>query len=198
MANMMRAKIGGATLALLLAASSAARADTMPQLDFGNKLLVAQVVWGALIFAAFYALAANWGLPKISSILEMRADTIARDLNQARDARADADRAIAELTAARMKAYAESQAAIAAALHAAKVEAAAKAAEQEARLDAQLAESEARIGEARSAAMGALREVATDTAMVVLARLTGGPVDGDRVRGAVATALTERGLEKIA
>jgi hypothetical protein len=34
--------------------------------------------------------------------------------------------------------------------------------------------------------------------MVVLARLTGGPVDGDRVRGAVATALTERGLEKIA
>jgi F-type H+-transporting ATPase subunit b len=128
----------------------------------------------------------------------MRAETIARDLNQARDARADADRAVAELMEARKKAYAQSQAAIADATQTAKAQAAAKAAEQEAKLDAQLAESEAQIGAARSAAMGALREVATDTAVAVVARLIGGEADTMRVQAAVGQVLADRGLSQAA
>jgi F-type H+-transporting ATPase subunit b len=187
-----------ATMILLVAASGAAQADTMPQLDFGNKLLTAQVIWGAIIFAVFYGLVSRWGLPKVASILEMRSQTIARDLNQARDARADADRAVAELMEARKKAYAQSQAAIADATQTAKAQAAAKAAEQEAKLDAQLAESEAQIGAARSAAMGALREVATDTAVAVVARLIGGEADTMRVQAAVGQVLADRGLSQAA
>jgi F-type H+-transporting ATPase subunit b len=176
-------------------ASAPAFADTMPQLQFGNTLLTAQVIWGAFIFAAFYVAVSRFGLPRVASILEMRADTIARDLNQARDARADADRAVAELTAARSKAYAESQAAIADALAKAKADADARAAEQEAKLEAQLAESETRIHAARTAAMGALREVATETALVVVTRLTGRPPETGAVSTAVGQALAERGLE---
>jgi len=187
-----------AASAALLAASGSAFADTMPQLDFGNKLLTAQVIWGALIFAAFYWAVSRVGLPKVTSILEMRAQTIARDLNQARDARANADRAVAELTEARNKAYAQSQAAIADALAKAKADAAARAAAHEAELDAQLAESEARIGQARTAAMGALREVASETALAVITRLTGLHPDTGAVSDAVGHVLAERGLDQAA
>jgi F-type H+-transporting ATPase subunit b len=195
---MKRARLGLAAMSVLVAASGAARADTMPQLDFANKLLTAQVIWGALIFAVFYGLVSRWGLPKVTSILEMRADTIARDLNQARDARANADRAVADLTAARKKAYADSQAAIAAATQKAKADAAARAAEQDARLDAQLAESETQIGAARDAAMGALREVATDAAIAVVSRLIGREADTARVQQAVSEVLADRGLSQAA
>jgi F-type H+-transporting ATPase subunit b len=194
---MKRANLIAATILSTIVAK-AAQADTMPQLDFGNKLLTAQVVWGVLIFAAFYALVSRWGLPKVASILEMRAETIARDLDQARDARANADRAVAELTEARKKAYAQSQAAIAAATQKAKADAAAKAASQESKLDAQLAESEAQIGAARQAAMGALREVATETAVAVVSRLIGGEADTYRVQTAVSQVLEDRGLAQAA
>jgi F-type H+-transporting ATPase subunit b len=187
-----------AAAAAMCMASAPAFADTMPQLQFGNKLLTAQVIWGAFIFAGFYWAVSRIGLPKVASILEMRADTIARDLNQARDARADAGRAVAELTEARSKAYAQSQAAIAGALAKAKADAAARAVEQEAKLDAQLAESEARIHQARTAAMGALREVASETALVVITRLTGRAPDISAVSTAVGQALAERGLDQAA
>jgi F-type H+-transporting ATPase subunit b len=191
---MTRRLFGLAVMAVLLTASRSATADTMPQLQFGNKLLTAQVIWGALIFAAFYWGVSRVGLPKVASILEMRAQTIARDLNQARDARADAERAVTALTASRKAAYAQSQAAIADALATAKAEASARAAAQEEKLDAQLAESEARIFAARNAAMGSLREVASDTALAVVTRLTGRVSDFSVVQGAVGDVLAERGL----
>ena len=171
-----------------------AHAETMPQLDFGNKLLTAQVIWGALIFVVFYLLVSRWGLPRVGSILEMRANTIAADLDRAHESKAEADRAVAELNAARKDAYAKSQAAIADAAQRAKADAAARAAEQDARLDAQLADSEAQIGRARHAAMGALRQVATETAMAVVGRLTDGHTDETRVSDAVGRVLSDRGL----
>ncbi len=171
-----------------------ARADTMPQLDFANRLLVAQVVWGALIFAGFYLLASRWGLPRVGAILEMRAGTIAADLERAHASKADADAAVAELTAARRAAYAQSQAAVAAATAQAKTEAAQRMAAQDARLDAQLAESEARIGQARAAAMGTLRQVSGEVAEAVVARVTDGYADAPRVDAAVGALLAERGL----
>ena len=181
-------------VALSLIAASAAHADTMPQLDPAHGLLVSQVVWGAIIFAAFYLLVSRWGLPRVGSILAMRAGTVAADLERAHADKADADRAVAELNAARRTAYAQSQAAVAEATAQAKTEAASRSAAQEARLDAQLAESEARIGAARTAAMGALHQVASETANAVVARLTGGYADAQRVDQAVRDLLAQRGL----
>jgi F-type H+-transporting ATPase subunit b len=177
-----------------LLAAAPAFADSMPQMQFGNTQLQAQVVWGAAIFAGFYWAVSRQGLPRVADILEMRAAAIARDLNSARDARAEADRAARELNEARQKAYAQSQAAINEATQRAKEKAASLAAEQEARLDAQLAESERRIEAARAAAMGALREVATDTADAVVRRLLGRPASSGAVPDAVGHALAERGL----
>ena len=76
---------------------------------------------------------------------------------------------------------------------AAKESAAAQSAELHARLDAQLAGAEQRIEAARTAALGALRQVATETADVVITRLTGRPASAGAVETAVGDVLTARG-----
>jgi len=175
-----------------MVAAGAAHADTMPQLDFGNRLLLSQVIWGAIIFAGFYFLLSRWGLPQVASVLELRAKTIGDELDQARLSKASADHAVAELNSARTKAYFESQAAIAEATRTAKVQADASAAEQTARLDAQLAQSEQRIAADRADAMGRLAGIATETAEAIIARLTGHAPDPGRTASAVDRAMAER------
>jgi F-type H+-transporting ATPase subunit b len=189
---MFRARL--ATTALLLGtAAGAAHADTMPQLQFSNPLLVSQVVWGAVIFAGFYWLVSRVGLPQVDAALALRAQTIGAELDAARASKQAADAAVAELTEARRRAYAQSQAAIASATASAKAAAAAHAESVNARLDQQLAESEARIGQTRSAAMASLGDIAADTAEAVFLRLTGLTPDAGRVRSAVGAILSERG-----
>lgn len=165
----------------------------MPQFDFSNPLTLAQVIWMLLIFGALYLLLARWALPQVGSLLEERAARINADLDSARLAKADADQAIAELQEATRRASAEAQAAIASAVAQAKSQAAEQARLADERLEAQLAEAEARIAAARSAAMGALRQVATETAADLLARLTGRPADQASLGQAVESALAARG-----
>jgi F-type H+-transporting ATPase subunit b len=179
----------------VLAASDAAHASGMPQLAFGNPLLTAQVVWGAIIFALFYVGVSKYGLPRVDAILEHRAGVIGADLEQARLSKQRADQAVAELTEARHRAYAQSQAEVSAATLAAKNEAARQAEEANARLDRQLAESEAQIGAARARALGSLQELASGTAEALFARLTHHAADAGEIDGAVAQGLRARGLE---
>ena len=165
----------------------------MPQLNFQNPLTISQVVWGAVIFLALYLLFVNWGLPRVASVLEERDSRINGDLEAARAAKAQADSAVAELTTATNKARADAQAAINAASEQAKKEAGARSATLQQQLDEQLKAAEQRIAEARNTAMGALRAVATDTATVVVRRLTGREPDGLAIEGAVGAALAARG-----
>jgi F-type H+-transporting ATPase subunit b len=94
--------------------------------------------------------------------------------------------------AATAKARAESQAAIAAAGTAAQSDAAARSAALNAKLNEQIAAAETRINTARDAAMGALREVATDTTNALVQRLTGIRNEA-AVSGAVGRALAAQG-----
>ena len=164
----------------------------MPQLDFSNVLTISQVVWMALIFAVLYFLLSGWALPQVASVIEDRDARIAGDLDTARVAKADADAAVAEVHASTRRASTEAQAAIAGAVAQAKAEAAEQARSANERLDVQLHEAEQRIAAARSSAMGALREVATETAASVVARLTGQPADEGRVSQAVGDVLAAR------
>jgi F-type H+-transporting ATPase subunit b len=191
----VRSKLSRLFLAgALSCAALPAYAETMPQFDFANPLLRAQVVWGAIIFVALYFAASRVGLPAVASVLEARAATIGGDLEQARLARDRADRAEAELKEARRLAFGEAQAALAAATQRAKEAADAKSAEVNARLDRQLAESRAQIEAAQATAMASLSGVATDTAEALVARLTGRRADPARVRAAVDATLGARGL----
>lgn len=179
-------------LAALLLLPAAAHAEGMPQLDFTTPLTTSQVVWGALIFIVLYILLSRIGLPKVGSVLEERAAHIGRDLDAARQAKGEADSAVAELTRATQEAHAGAQAQIAQALEAAKATAAAQSAELNARLDGQIAAAEQRIAAARTAALGALGQVASDTAHAVVDRLTNGAVDGGVVDRAVTATLAAR------
>lgn len=165
----------------------------MPQLDFANKLTIAQIVWGVIIFVVLYLLLSRWALPQVSSVLQARATTISTDLDTARAAKAKADSATAQLTDATQQARAEAQSAIATAVDNAKQSAAKRSAELNAKLEIQIHEAEQRIGAARTAAMGALREVATDTANTVISRLTGIAPDSARVDNAVGSLMAARG-----
>ena len=179
--------------ALLLLPTAAFAAEGMPQLDFANKLTTAQVVWGAIIFVVLYLLLSRWALPQVGAVLATREATISADLDTARAAKAKADAAIVELTDATQRARAEAQASIANAIDQAKQAAAAQSATANAKLEAQIAAAEQSIGVARTAAMGALREVATDTANTVINRLIGFAPDSARVDSAVGALLAARG-----
>ncbi len=179
-------------LAALPVSAGVALAQGMPQLAFGNPLLLSQVVWLALIFLALYLLLARWALPQVSSVLQHREATIQSDLDVARTAKARADGAVRELTEASARARSEAQASINQASDAAKRQAATQAEALNTRLEEQLKEAEARIGSARAAAMGALRQVATETALTVVGRLTNRPADPELVDQAVGSALSAR------
>jgi F-type H+-transporting ATPase subunit b len=182
----------GVSLSLLLPA--AAMAEGMPQLDFKTPLTTAQVYWGAIIFIVLYVLASRLALPRVASVLEERASNIARDLENAQQAKAKADQAAAEIADATAKARADAQAAINAALDQAKAAAAKQTETLNERLEQQLREAETRIGAAQASAMGALRQVASETAATVIARLTGSPPEQARLDGAIAAALSARGF----
>ena len=177
-----------AGIALLLMAAGPEK-EGMPQLNFKTPLTVSQVVWGVIIFALLYVLLSRWALPKVGSVLVERRTRINGDLDTARASKTQADSAVAELTEATRRARAESQTAIATATQQAKAEAAAKAAVMNEKLDAQLSEAETRIAAARTAAMGALRQVAGETATAVVTRLTGHTPEHEVVDRAVGGLL---------
>ncbi len=178
----------------LLMLPAAAMAEGMPQMDFKNPLTTSQVVWGAIIFIVLYILASKFALPKVAGVLEERAAHIARDLETAQASKDQADTGMVEAAAAIAKARSEAQTAINAALDAAKSAATEQSTALNARLEKQLSEAETQIGQARSQAMAALREVATETAATIVARLTGRAPDQQRLDGAIRTALAARGI----
>lgn len=143
----------------------------MPQLDFGNPLLIAQIVWLLIIFGVLYYVLKNFTLPRVGEVIEAREARIAADLDAARDAQAQADAAIAEVRASTAQARAEAQAAVAAAAAEANAAAARHAEEINARLATQIEGAEARVRAARDQAMSALSTVATDAAGAMLRKL---------------------------
>lgn len=168
--------------------------EGMPQLAFGNPLTLDQVYWGAAIFLISYLLMRYVGLPRVTDVLESREAKIRADLEAARGAKSAADNAARELMQTTADARAQAQASINAAVEQARAEAAKRNAELASKLDAQIAEAEQRIAGARHSAMGALRQVAGETASAILARLAG--QDGDRAAldAAVQAELSARGL----
>ena len=182
-----------ATAGLLVLPVAARAAQGMPQLEFNNPLILSQVVWLAIIFFALYVLLARWGLPQVASVLATREATIRSALDAAHGAQAQAQRAVRELTDATARARAEAQASINRAADEAKRQAAAQAEQLNGRLEEQLRASEASIAQARTSAMNALRQVATETAITVVGRLTGHAADQGTVERAVGAELAARG-----
>jgi F-type H+-transporting ATPase subunit b len=177
------------TTFLLLVLPGFALADTMPQMDFHNPLTFYQVGWMVVILVMLYFVLSGWGLPAVGKVLEHRARVIARDLEAARAAKAEADQAVAALNQTMAQARARAQGEVAEMIAKAKSRAAANAATLAARLEKNLSEAEARIAEARAQAMAALKPIATEAAVAMLARLTGAAPDTGTIETRVDAAL---------
>jgi len=147
----------------------------------------------ALIFGALYLLLSSWALPQVSSVLDDRAARINADLDTARLAKEEADTAVMELREATRRASTQAQTAIAEAVAKAKAEAADQARSANEQLDAQLGAAEQRIAAARASAMGALRDIARETASAVVSRLTGQVPDPAILEEAVGDIVATRG-----
>jgi F-type H+-transporting ATPase subunit b len=143
----------------------------MPQLnplDWGPQLL-----WLLITFGILYLLMVYVALPRIGSVIEARADHIAKDLATADKLRRETEEAIAAyeqaLTEARQKAHAI--------IEQGRDKLKAETAAERARLDGDLAkrgaEAEARIEKAKAKAMKDVNTVAADVAADIVRRLIG-------------------------
>ncbi len=159
----------------------------LPQLDFTS--FPSQIFWLAVTFIVLFQLMNKVALPRISSVLEERADAIADDLDRAEDFRRQAaeaeasyDQALADARAKAQGIAAETRAEIQKDLDAALAKA-------DAEISARAAESEKRIREIRDSALAAVAEVANDTAGAIVEAVMPDVMDAGAVKAAVQARL---------
>jgi len=157
----------------------------MPQMEFADY--VPQIVWLVITFATLYFLMAKLALPRITDILETRQRRLDHDLELTETLRDDATAALAEYESAIAAARGESELILAEAHERIHSEARQQLDDLNARLEGEIAESEARIGNIMTQAMGELAVAATDAARTATERLIGFEVSEERARDAVDT-----------
>src|SRR5581483_11920860 len=147
---------------------------------FQTQTFTTQLVWLAISFVLLYLLMAKIALPRVAAIFEERSKRISGDLKAAQDLKEQSDAAHTayEKALADARGRAQSIANDMREKQAAQSEALSK--KLEAELHAKLAASEKSIAATRSAAMGNVGSIATDTASAIVQRLIGTtPADHD-------------------
>lgn len=146
-----------------------------------------QLLWLAITFGLFYVFLKKVVLPRIGSILEVRRDRIAHDLDTAARLKEDADAAIAAYEQELADARAKSNKIAQDARDAAKADAEAERKQVEAALNAKLVEAEGRIATVRASAMKDVGAIAEETATAIVQALVGS-ADTAAVAAAVKSA----------
>ena len=143
----------------------------MPQL---NPLDWApQLIWLLITFGLLYLLMVYVALPRIGSVIEARADHIAKDLAAADTLRRKTEEAIAAYEQALAEAKQKAHAIVEEGRLKLKEETAGERAKLESELAKRSAEAEARINEAKISAMREVNAVAADVAADIVRRLIG-------------------------
>jgi F-type H+-transporting ATPase subunit b len=156
----------------------------LPQFD--GAWWPGEMVWLLIIFAVVFALMAKVFVPRLSGTITEREDRIAGDIAQARKLKAEADVQAAQADADIAQARGRAQKLAAEAKARVQAEAAARQTEEEAKLAKTLAEAEAAIRSSRDEAMGHVRDIASDTALAIVEKLTGQPASAQDVTRALA------------
>ncbi len=154
----------------------------LPQFRF--EFWGGQIVWLLLIFAVLYTLLARVFVPRLRRVLDVRAETIASAVEQARMVQAEAD---AQATAAKAEieqARTASRALAAEAKAKATAELNKRQAAEDERLAGELAQAEDRIRGLRDAAMTNVSSIAVETAQAIVERLTGAKVTAADIKAA--------------
>ena len=157
----------------------------MPQLDFGA--FPNQIFWLVLALVAIYLILSRSALPRIAGVLSERQGAITGDLAKAEDLRQQASDAEAAYDKALADARTEAQAIVAKTRADIQKDLDAAIAEADAEIGERTREGEAQIAAIRAEADGSVAEVARDTAAALLDALG---VDADRA--AVDAAVAQR------
>ena len=155
----------------------------LPQLDFSTW--PSQIFWLAVSLIVLYQLMTKIGLPRISNVIEERADAIADDLDRAEEFRRKAEEAEATYERALADARAKAQTIAAETRAEIQKEVDAEIARADAEISARSSESERRIAEIRESAMASVEQVANDTAVEVVRAVLPEAADKKAVKAAV-------------
>ncbi len=162
----------------------------MPQLD--PAMFSPQLVWLAISFVVLYLLMSRLVLPRVSAVLEQRADRIRGNLERAEHLRQEAATLLAAYQTAIAQARAEGHAALIEAAAGIAAETHQREAEFGRKLAEQGAQAEARIRQAKTKAMAELRGIAGEVAGAMAHKLTGAGIDSGQARQAVEQVTRER------
>ncbi len=155
---------------------------------FQSETFPSQLLWLAITFGFFYYLMSRVALPRIGSILEVRSDRIAQDIDEANRLKDESDAAIAayeqELAEAKSRAHAIAQES----RDTAKAELDARQAAVEAELADKISAAEERIAKIKAEAMAEVDGIAADTTEAMVKQLLGGRWTKGEINAAVSGA----------
>jgi len=159
-----------------MATQTSATPDTTAQVGFppfATETFGGQLFWLALTFVALYLLMARVVLPRLTGIIETRETTLARDLDTAALAKAQAEEAGRAYEASLTEARGRAQALAQQTRDTLNAQTDARRKSVEAELAERIAASEATIAARKTEAMGNVRAIAADAATAIVERLTG-------------------------
>ena len=159
----------------------------LPQLD--ATTFAGQLFWLVISLAALYLLLSRAALPKIQGVLADRAKRIKDDLDSAAQAKRDGEAAIAGYEKALVDARAKAVRSSDELRTTVQAEINAKNDQASKQLAADTAKAEARIGDMRKAAMAKVGDVARETVVDIVSKLTGEAANANDVAAAVSDAL---------
>ncbi|MEE9140197.1 MAG: F0F1 ATP synthase subunit B' [Alphaproteobacteria bacterium] len=163
----------------------------MPQLALED--FAPQLVWLAITFAVLYLAMWKLALPRIAGILEGREERINSDLTRAEKLKAEAEKVLAAYEKAMADARGEAEAMLRKTSEKLTADSAARHGELTKRLAERAKAAEARIDEAKAAAVATIGSVAAEAAVVATAKLIGVEVDESKVAAAVDAAASKEG-----
>lgn len=186
--------LAGMTMLAAVAAEAATEAahqggGGLPQLN--SHMFTPQLFWLVLTFAALFFILRSVALPRISEVLDERADRIARDLAAAERLKGETDKALADYEKALADARAKASGIAKETREQLAAQTDAKKAGVESTLSAKLADAEKRIAATKSKALLAVNDIAVDTAGTIVSKLIGQNVSADEVKKALGAGAGE-------
>lgn len=156
----------------------------LPQFDL--QWWPGQIAWMLIIFVVIFAFMKLIAVPRLGGAIADREDRIAGDIAQARQLKAEADAQAEAAAAERAKARAEAHRLAQDSRAKARAEVAERLSAEEAKLAESTGKAEAAIAEARDRAMANVGDIASQTALAIIEKLTGRAASADEVAAAQA------------
>ena len=153
---------------------------------FNPATFAPQLIWLALTFTVLYLIMSRKALPRIADVLEERANRIKRDLDAAERLKGETDKALAtyEQALADAKGNANAIAKETRAKLTADVDK--DKAAIDAKMNAKIADAEARIAATKNKALASVNDIAASTASAIVGRLIGLDATTDEIKRALA------------